>query len=64
MRRSAPFEKYRKLSNAHQYVQCFFKGEDTKAIPQELGVLEIGDGNLDAPAAEGGKAKAKAAGAR
>jgi DNA modification methylase len=64
MRNRAPFEKYRKLSNAHQYVQCFFKGEDTKAIPQELGVLEIGDGNLDATAAEGGKAQAKAAGAR
>ena len=31
MRSSAPFEKYRKLSNAHQYVQCFFKGEDAKA---------------------------------
>jgi DNA modification methylase len=64
MRNRAPFEKYRKLSNAHQYVQCFFKGEDTKAIPQELGVLKIGDGNLDVTAAKGGKAKAKAAGAR
>jgi hypothetical protein len=40
LRSKAPFEKYRKLSNAHQYVQCFFKGESPQAIPQELGILK------------------------
>src|SRR5882672_10469963 len=63
MRGSASFEKYRKLSNAHQYVQCFFKGEDVKAIPHELGVLNISDDTLAAPPAKGDKARAKAAGA-
>jgi DNA modification methylase len=60
IRSSAPFEKYRKLSNAHQYVQCFFKGEDAKAIPQELGALEISD----LPLRHNTPLKAKAAAAK
>jgi DNA modification methylase len=34
------FPKYRKLVGTHQHILCFWKGDNPKLIPQELGVLE------------------------
>lgn len=37
------FPNYRKLVHTHQNVLCFFKGNDPKCIPGELGLLEPGE---------------------
>lgn len=34
------FPNYRKLVNTHQHLLCFFKGDDCRLIPEELGVVK------------------------
>ena len=34
------FPNYRKLVGTHQHILCFWKGDDQKAIPRELGLLD------------------------
>lgn len=40
MRVRGQFPNYRKLVKTHQNLLCFFNGNDPKAIPEELGILE------------------------